>query len=124
MPGFRLPERIVEFEFEGEYEGAVIRARVSPIPMGTFLEITSLLSNADAASLVKGRDMWVGCSLVDWNLTDVDGTALPADETGAAALSLEIVAAILSSWAREVADLPVPLLRRSGAGATSEALPV
>jgi hypothetical protein len=89
---------ILEFE-EIEYSGLHIEARLD-VDLGTFLDLQTLAGAGDAnpSDLRAAFSMFGDEILHSWNMTDEDGTVLPADASGFLSLPPALATKILGSW--------------------------
>lgn len=127
--GFRPPQRVFVLNFEDDdYAGLVVRAR--SVKLGSFLEVASLAQINP--STVKPEDVQkftalfreFAKALVEWNLTEEDGTAVPATFEGVTSLDVDFVMPIIQAWMAGIAGVSSPLGQPSSNGEQSEAPPL
>lgn len=114
---FRLPERFKTFQFDdGEWAGAEIVCRLSPI------RLADILGTADKTveDLIK---TWAEIALVSWNLALPDGSPISCDLDGLEYLPIQTRLALIDAWLTEVGGIPVPLVKQSIAGVSSDPEP-
>ena len=125
--GFKITDKVAVLEFRGgEYEGAQARVRLN-VSLGAFLEFQGTAAKALTAEspLEKTsgvREMieaFCRIALLEWNLEDKDGVAVPATPEGALSLPLAFLQRLIEEWTGAVAEVPAPLGSRSNGGDTS-----
>lgn len=111
---FVLPDKLAVLEFE-EYPGLEVTVRLSPVPMGTYFDIVRRMNEVAGMTEFEtiARD-FAPIGLVSWNL-DGEPTA-----EGLASQPYELAIGIVTQWIRAVAEVPVPLPKRSSDTEPSE----
>ena len=115
VKGYRIPKRTARIVFDGgEYEGAEVRTQLD-VPIGLFLEIQEMASSDQS---LRVFERFGERALIDWNLLDDDGKAIPANGKGMLAIPIGLGNIIIEQWVEAVANPPAPLPRSSGNGNT------
>jgi len=111
-----LPEERVEYEFEA-YPGLEVSLRVSPIPLGDWLAWTAMgTEEGEAEERLRARyGRFVELAQPRWNLPE------EPDVDGLMHQPFQMVAGLMTAWSNSIAEVPVPLARRSNGIATSAA---
>lgn len=80
--GFRRVPTIYTLEFDGEYEGLVVRMQSTSF--GNVRRLFRLLNDETAAELesIEGIIKLLADHIVSWNMEDAQGNPTPADESG------------------------------------------
>lgn len=119
--GFREELNTALLKFEGEYEGAEVRCRLT-VPTEMFLMLQRLVASKDADQINEAFSMFGDDVLIDWNVEDpVTGEPYPATGAGFKHVSPKFAGQIIRVWMEEVAGVSAPLAAPSGNGAMSEA---
>ncbi len=112
MAGFRIPRRVAILEFDGEYAGAEIRARLD-VDTETYFAISRLQGEVDgpneAENLRQALGFFVDHIAIGWNLEDEDGTAIPMTVDGLMRLPWALTAALIPKWREAVTTVAAPL---------------
>ena len=93
---------VLEFENEdGEFAG--LEVEVTSLPMGEFLEFSTLagkkdMGDADVHRLLKAFTR----VLVRWNVEEEDGTPVPANLDGLLSMDLEFNLKLIGAWMKVV----------------------
>lgn len=133
--GFREQQKIYRLEFDGDFEGLVVKVTVP-----AFGKITELEAQAGAVAAMIGKsadeldpeeiaaaiasstdvvDAFLD-NLVEWNVEDADGAPIPASREGLARVSSTLGRHVIKTWFEFVSgDLPDPKERPSSGGVTS-----
>lgn len=113
--GYTLPEKTAILEFE-EYPGLEVTVRLSPVPMASYFDIVRRMAD-ESLTMTKFEEIardFAPLGLVAWNL-DVEATT-----EGLVAQPYEFAIGIVNQWTKAVANVPVPLPKRSSDGEPSE----
>jgi hypothetical protein len=141
--GHRIKRKVFLLKFEegSDLDGATVRVR--SVPFGTFLsmvglagaassaisesstpeEILSVIDSEDVASM--GRLMsGFGKALVDWDLEEEDGTAIPATVEGVLGLDTDVALDLIRPWIQAIQGVrsDSPLSGGSVSGTTTAAV--
>lgn len=113
--GFKIPERTarIAFEPDDDYYGAEVRVRLG-LPL-EFVFRMQRLSDADSDSVAIMRE-FAEKVLIDWNLEDESGKAIPATADAFIAQDYAFCAAIMRGWNEHAAGVPGPLGEQSRNG--------
>lgn len=120
--GFVPPvDRSGRLKFEHpDYKGAEVLVSLD-IDLGTFLKFTTETGGAEenVLGLLADRCKWFGERLLmEWNITDRDGKAIPATGEGMLEIPQSFAALIFSTWATTVSGRTAPLAEPSPNGST------
>ena len=96
---------------DGDYVGARIVC-AADLSLGAYLDFTRQVPGTGVETIDAnirllqrfGREI-----LIDWNLDDADGNALPASSEGMMAIPLDLASTILSRWNLALAGVAAPL---------------
>lgn len=117
---FTFPDKTAIIDFPDTYPGLEVVVRLSPIPITTFLDFHAEIIKLLDSDTIDGRlrwgelaGRWAPVALVSWNLE------APPDPAGILGQPWEFLSALLQAWARGVAEVPLPLGRRSSDGTPS-----
>lgn len=117
--GYTLPETVADLTWD-DRPGLEVEVVISPVPMGEYFDWHADILRLQRAPLVsewaewvKLSDRWTPKYLRGWTLPE------PATAEGMRAQPLELVMAIMASWDRGVARVPVPLATASSPRATA-----
>jgi hypothetical protein len=113
--GYTLPEKTAILEFE-EYPGLEVTVRISPVPVVAYFDICRRFDQLPEDGFAfedLARD-FASLALVSWTLDE------PATTTGLLKQPLELAFGIVRQWIRAVAEVPIPLPKRSSDGEQSE----
>ena len=106
---------IAELVFD-EYPDDVISVRLSPIPMGTYLQIIRDMNGADTdAKWEAAMSRFAAAALVSWTFPE------PANWEGMQARDLALNKAIYNQWVERVGAVAPPLPRQSSSTGPSPA---
>lgn len=108
-PMLRMPIRRVRLELADDYAGFWVEMRANP-PLRVFLDI-------QAGSDFGVLQSTIGSLILDWNLVDDDGNALPIGQIDA--LSMEVFRLVLNGYMQsvvEVASVPKGSSETSSSG--------
>ena len=116
-------KRTYRLRFEDDLDGLVVRMR--GLSVDGLLELTELANQAGPDG--KGLDMSkVGRlfdafadGLVEWNLEEEDGTAVPATREGVGQQEFGLVFKLVTEWMTAAAGVSAPLDTSSTSGASS-----
>jgi hypothetical protein len=109
--GFRLPERTAGITFEGtDYDGAEIQVRLT-VTFAQFIALRELAQGEDQEGMARQFGETV---LMDWNLEGADGKPIPATGPGMLEIPLDLANLVVQQWVEAVANVPTPLVERSG----------
>ena len=116
--GFKNPRRTARLIFDKDsgYEGAEITCSFD-VSLGAYFDFSGM---GDDPAKQRESFMRFGDELlIDWNLEEDDGTAIPATGKGFLDISAPFAMAIIKSWAEAISDVPAPLDVPSNNGVTS-----
>ncbi len=117
--GYVPKKKTYKLDFAGtEHDGLLVRIR--GINTGQYMDLLGLKSIAeeDEDAQTKMLELMVD-RLVDWNITEEDGTPVPCDLAGVRAQDLDLNLAIINAWQKAIADVPAPLPQGSPSGEPS-----
>jgi len=117
MPKFKFHQRTAKLIFEDEdYKGAEVRVLLD-FPIGEFIAIQRLQSDPDSAEqLCK----FIAGVLVDWNLEDAKGEAIPATYEGVLLTPPMFIRRLCEELVKALSGPSVPLVTQSPDGSQSE----
>ena len=117
--GFVVPVRTAEITFQGtDYDGAVIECLLD-VSLDWFFEIQRAVSDIDENE--KMTMAWADRCLIEWNLTEADGTPIPCDQPHFMAQPAAFTTTIMSEWQKAAAEPASPLSPISKNGSSSGA---
>jgi hypothetical protein len=109
MSGYRIPRRTARIVLEGDYEGAEAVARLD-VDMGFFFDVQEMLNSGDTARVKEAFQKFGDDALMEWNLEDDDGAALPATGEGMMRIPTFLALAMMKRWSESVGQIPGPLV--------------
>jgi len=129
--GFREKQTIYRLEFDGDFEGLVVKVTVPS--MGKVLElersvgemaglvgkdVEDLSSDDITLAVTSDQDIVATflANLVDWNVEDAAGRAIPATADGLSEVSSTLGKHVIKTWWEFVNDVPAPKERSSSSG--------
>jgi hypothetical protein len=123
--GYVRERRIFKLRFDDEdMDGLVVRAR--SVPLGTFLDLVSLLDVTDAKKVNredarKVDQLFEGFAhaLVDWNLEEPEGVPVPATLEGLKSQDIDFSLHIVRAWIGALTQVPGFLANGSSGGGKS-----
>jgi hypothetical protein len=131
---FTVPRRTAKLQLHDEYEGAWMRVKID-VPLGVRFEMLrrhqAMPDNEERAS---GSDL-IGAAtdlfgffcehyLLEWNLQEEDGSALPANIDGFLELPPDLAAAVITATLQGGIEVPPPLVSASDNGNTPAAISI
>ena len=117
--GFKLPKRTALLVFEGEYEGAEVRVRLT-VPLGVFLDFGEVQTERP----LEAYGMYMDAIVLGWNLEDDDGNPIPATREGMRQhVDQAFMLAMVRAWSKAAAEIPGPLASGSGNGGVADPSP-
>ena len=117
--GFVVPVRTAEITFEGtDYDGAVIECLLD-VSLDWFFEIQRAIDDSEENE--KMTMAWADRCLIEWNLTEPDGTPIPCDQRHFMAQPAAFTTTIMNEWQKAAAAPASPLSPISRNGSLSGA---
>lgn len=126
MPkGFTPPRTVYRLDFEGtELEGLEVRMRggklATVFDTVQLIGVTEENATASDAKLALAQYKEMADHLIDWNVTDENGRAVPATLKGLKSQETRHVNMIAAAWQRAQVDVPGPLPRNSSPSPTPD----
>lgn len=109
--GYKRDKKTYKLVFEDdEFDGLVVRT--GPVNLGEYFKAVNL----EGEPLIE----MFASKLVDWNLEEEDGTAVPATLKGIYSQDREFVRDIVRTWFRTIAGVSAPLPQPSEDGEQSQ----
>ena len=120
MARFRLPMRDAKIIFEEgtTFAGAIIKCRLD-VEIGMVTDIQDLI---EANKHAHAYEVFGDGVLIDWNIEDQKGNALPANGKGMKKVTAGFAEALMSQWMEAVTQVDTPLGQQSKNGSMSEEL--
>jgi hypothetical protein len=124
MTGYVVPRTILKLVFvDAEYEGMEVRVKKPSLEEAFRATDLRWQSPNDTVQDIKAHvaelhSMFVD-HLVDWNLTEEDGAAVPETLAGLLTLEGQFVGLLLGTWLDSVTGVSRPLPKPSGSGGSS-----
>jgi len=117
---FRLPMRDAKIIFEEgtTFAGAIVKCRLD-VEIGMVTDIQDLI---EANKHAHAYEVFGDGILIDWNIEDQKGNALPANGKGMKKVTAGFAEALMSQWMEAVTQVDTPLGQQSKNGSTSEEL--
>ena len=117
---FRLPMRDARIIFEEgtTFAGAIVKCRLD-VEIGMVTDIQDLI---EANKHAHAYEVFGDGILIDWNLEDQKGNALPANGKGMKKVTAGFAEALMNQWMEAVTQVASPLGQRSKNGSMSEEL--
>ena len=117
---FRLPMRDAKIIFEEgtTFAGAIIKCRLD-VEIGMVTDIQDLI---EANKHAHAYEVFGDGVLIDWNLEDQRGNALPANGKGMKKVTPQFAEALMNQWMEALTQLETPLGQQSKNGSMSEEL--
>ena len=117
---FRLPMRDAKIIFEEgtTFAGAIVKCRLD-VEIGMVTDIQDLI---EAGRHAHAYEVFGDGILIDWNLEDQKGNALPANGKGMKKVTSQFAEALMSEWMEALTQVDIPLGQQSRNGSTSEEL--
>ena len=115
---FRLPMRDAKIIFEEgtTFAGAVVKCRLD-VEIGMVTDIQDLI---EANKHAHAYEVFGDGVLIEWNLEDQKGNAIPANGKGIKRTTAGFAEALMSHWMEAVTQVDTPLEQPSRNGNTSE----
>ena len=120
---FRRERKLYQLTFDDpELDG--FECIMSGVSLDRFIEISALAAELETPAgrtreNIEAQFTTLAASLVEWNLDDEDGNAIPCDYDGLAAQDFDFVMKIMLGWMQALSSVPESLGKDSGSGATS-----
>tara|TARA_Y100001951_G_C11292315_1_gene273071 strand:- start:2194 stop:2574 length:381 start_codon:yes stop_codon:yes gene_type:complete len=115
---YRLGQREALIEFEDlDLNDSELRCKLD-VPLGTMLEIESLMSNNEVRA---GFEKFAKEVLISWSFIDANNKDIPADEKGIMQLPFNIALKLVEGWLLAVQQIPLANSSPSQNGTMSEA---
>lgn len=128
---FKRKQKVFVLNFDGtELEGLVVRARSASLGEGLrFQELAEVWEAAKGSNSSKAlRELITEFSsvLLSWNMTEEDGTEVPADFDGLMSIDIDDVMRIINAWqvASSGVAAPLEIESRSGESSLAGSLPM
>ena len=120
MARFRLPMRDAKIIFEEgtTFAGAVVKCRLD-VEIGMVTDIQDLI---EANKHAHAYEVFGDGILIDWNLEDQKGNAIPANGKGMKKVTPQFAEALMSQWMEALTQIDSPLGQQSKNGSMSEEL--
>ena len=120
MARFRLPMRDAKIIFEEgtTFAGAIIKCRLD-VEIGMVTDIQDLI---EANKHAHAYEVFGDGVLIDWNIEDQKGNALPANGKGMKKVTAGFAEALMSEWMEALTQVDTPLGQQSKNGSMSEEL--
>ena len=117
---FRLPMRDAKIIFEEgtTFAGAIVKCRLD-VEIGMVTDIQDLI---EANKHAHAYEVFGDGILIDWNIEDQKGNALPANGKGMKKVTAGFAEALMSQWMEAVTQVDTPLGQQSKNGSMSEEL--
>jgi len=117
---FRLPMRDAKIIFEEgtTFAGAEVKCRLD-VEIGMVTDIQDLIESSKHA---HAYEVFGDGVLIDWNLEDQKGNALPANGKGMKKVTAGFAEALMTEWMEAVTQVGSPLEQPSKNGSMSEEL--
>ena len=117
---FRLPMRDAKIIFEEgtAFAGAIVKCRLD-VEIGMVTDIQDLI---EANKHAHAYEVFGDGILIDWNIEDQKGNALPANGKGMKKVTAGFAEALMNQWMEAVTQVDTPLGRQSKNGSMSEEL--
>lgn len=115
---FRLPQRTAKLTWDEEnsiFHGAEVRTRLD-VTIGQLTEIQDLVDDGKA---MHGFKLFGDSVLVEWNLENDKGEAIPPTGEGMQQVSPAFASSLIEIWMNHVSQIPDPLGVPSPNGDTS-----
>lgn len=115
---FRLPMRDAKIIFEAgtTFAGAEVKCRLD-VEIGMVTDIQDLIESSKHA---HAYEVFGDGVLIEWNLEDQKGNALPANGKGMKKVTAGFAEALMSNWMEAVTQVDTPLDLLSKNGSMSE----
>jgi hypothetical protein len=109
--GFKRSALRLEWPEDSEFSGLEIRMRRMSIAQVMQIEkLQDLRKSGDAGEVNQAMtdtlDLAAG-GLLSWNYEDEDGTPVPADRSGLAAMDVDLFMALIKAWTKAAASVPL-----------------
>ncbi|KUF18467.1 hypothetical protein [Streptomyces silvensis] len=105
--GYRPKQKIYTLEFEGEeYDGLEVRIR--GLNTGQMLDLDTARADGSDEAIIAMLQLMAD-RLVEWNVEDDEGQAVPVTFDGVRSLDLDFNWAIIDAWQNAVAGVAAPL---------------
>ena len=117
---FRLPMRDARIIFEKgtTFAGAIVKCRLD-VEIGMVTDIQDLI---EANKHAHAYEVFGDGILIEWNIEDQKGNALPANGKGMKKVTAGFAEALMSQWMEAVTQVDTPLGQQSKNGSMSEEL--
>jgi len=106
------------FEEGTTFAGAIVKCRLD-VEIGMVTDIQDLI---EANKHAHAYEVFGDGILIDWNIEDQKGNALPANGKGMKKVTAGFAEALMSQWMEAVTQVDTPLGQQSKNGSTSEEL--
>ena len=115
---FRLPMRDARIIFEEgtTFAGAIVKCRLD-VEIGMVTDIQDLI---EANKHAHAYEVFGDAILIEWNLEDQKGNALPPNGKGMKRVTAGFAEALMNEWMEAVTQIDTPLGQPSRNGNTSE----
>lgn len=117
---FRLPMRDARIIFEEgtTFAGAEVKCRLD-VEIGMVTDIQDLIESSKHA---HAYEVFGDGVLIEWNLEDQKGNAIPANGKGMKKVTPQFAEALMNQWMEALTQLETPLGQQSKNGSMSEEL--
>ena len=123
MGGFQVPVQTAVIDFiEGHrFHGAEVKVTLSvPLELVLWFRGSAELKEGTVEDIRATLERFGSEVLLEWNILDAHGEAIPADSDGMLRIDQDLAATVMTEWAKAVASPPAPLSNGSGSGETTE----
>lgn len=121
--GYRKVPRIYTLEFDGDFEGLVVR--IKSLKFGKIRRLLALMDDDSEDSDLMGEvNKFLTDSIVSWTLQEEDGTDVPVSPETIDELDFDEVMGIVNKWLDCMTGPGKDLGKDSSSGATFPGLPL
>lgn len=103
---YTIRRNLINLEFPDNPNLNEMQVKVrSDVTLNTLFSLQTEMASGDPEKMREGIRVFAGEVLSSWDITQDDGTILPADDIGMGMLPIELATAIISRWGESVAKV-------------------
>ncbi len=103
---YTIRRNLINLEFPDNPNLNEMQVKVrSDVTLNTLFSLQTEMASGDPEKMREGIRVFASEVLSSWDITQDDGTILPADDVGMGMLPIELATAIISRWGESVAKV-------------------
>ena len=103
---YTIRRNLIDLEFPDNPDLNEMHVKVrSDVTLNTHFSLQTDMASGDPERMRKGISIFAGEVLSSWDITQDDGSVVPADDVGMGMLPIELATAIIARWGESVAKV-------------------